>query len=214
MPTRSTIISMSCRICEEKKTVLPCVASERMSVRRSLRPMGSRPEKGSSRMSRSGSLIRAWARPRRWIIPLENLRSFRSSWPLRPTRWIRAAILSWSTAAGRSKSDGGEAEQLAGGEVVVKIGVLGKEADAAPRRRRPGGLAVDQDLAGVRGQQSHDAFDGGGLAGAVRPQEAVDLALFHVEVDAFQDRVFLEKEIRAERFSSGLLFRVLSCVSR
>ncbi len=96
---------------------------------------------------------------------------------------------------GEVEEGGGEVEELAGGEVVVKIGVLGEKTDAAPRRLRKGGLAVDQDLPGVRGQQSHDAFDGGGLAGAVRAQETIDLALFHVEVNAFQDIVLLDEEV-------------------
>ena len=34
-------------------------------------PSGSRPEVGSSRMTSSGSLIRAWARPMRCRMPLE-----------------------------------------------------------------------------------------------------------------------------------------------
>ena len=41
------------------------------------RPMGSSPDIGSSRNTSSGSLISAWARPTRCIMPFENRRSGR-----------------------------------------------------------------------------------------------------------------------------------------
>ena len=73
--TRLQSASASLSTCELKKTVQPRSRRRRMSARTSRRPSGSRPDIGSSRMTRSGSLMSAWAMPTRCSMPLENLRS-------------------------------------------------------------------------------------------------------------------------------------------
>ena len=55
-------------------------------------------------------------------------------------------------------------------------------------RRQPGEIsAVEQNLAGLRPQQAHDALEQRGLAHAVAAHETDDLPLFHFEVHVAQD---------------------------
>ena len=47
-------------------------------------------------------------------------------------------------------------------------------------------VAEYRDLAAALGDERHDDADGGGLAGAVRPEQREEVALLDVEVDAAQ----------------------------
>ena len=80
-------------------------------------------------------------------------------------------------------------EQLLGGEVVVEVGVLRKVADAPARRdvadRPPENLGAP----GRRKDQLHEQLQRGGLAGAVRAEEAEDLARLDVERQAIERAV-------------------------
>ncbi len=49
-------------------------------------------------------------------------------------------------------------------------------------------MAVEADGAAVGREQPGDGGDGGGLAGAVEPEQDGGLALLHLERDAVQDR--------------------------
>ena len=71
MPTRLQSSSASDRMCELKSTVRPSSRKPRISSRTSRRPIGSRPDIGSSRMTSSGSLTSACASPTRWTMPFE-----------------------------------------------------------------------------------------------------------------------------------------------
>ncbi len=57
-----------------KNTVRPLSFSSRMIPRISIRPIGSSPDIGSSRITSSGSCSSAWAIPSRCIIPFEYFR--------------------------------------------------------------------------------------------------------------------------------------------
>ena len=71
-----------------------------------------------------------------------------------------------------------EAQELARGQLLVDERPVGDEAERGLRRLGLGRqvVAVDEDAAGGRLEQAGDHADGRGLAGAVRAEEAVDLA--------------------------------------
>ena len=74
---------------------------------------------------------------------------------------------------------------IAAGQHRVERGLLERGADHAAHLRalRDDVVAAHAGLAGGRRQQRRQHQDGGRLAGAVRPEEAVDLAGLDVEVD-------------------------------
>src|SRR2546422_10635149 len=82
----------------------------------------------------------------------------------------------------------GEAQVLLDREVAVERGLLKHQPDAAPHREALAHHVVPRDAgAPARGrEQRSEDMDGGGLAGAVRPEEAKKLGLAHVEVEAVQ----------------------------
>jgi len=65
--TSSTSLSR----CELSRTATPSARRRRTRSRTSRRPMGSRALVGSSSRTRSGRPTSAWARPIRWVMPLE-----------------------------------------------------------------------------------------------------------------------------------------------
>ena len=75
-----------------------------MMSRNSLRPIGSKPENGSSRMRNSGSPMSAWASPILWVIPLENFLNSSPSFPSSPTRFNSFRVRSLISALEREKS--------------------------------------------------------------------------------------------------------------
>src|SRR5574338_634130 len=87
-----------------------------------------------------------------------------------------------------------EAQVLACREVRVDGQVLRHVADGALQRggSRAELLAVDQHLAPVAGQDAADHGDGGRLAGAVRPEQAVRLSRRDLEADAVDRRPVAE----------------------
>ncbi len=77
-----------------------------------------------------------------------------------------------------------EGEVLHGREIRVEGEILGDEADGRLRLERPALEAGDGDVPLVGDGQSTEHRDGGGLAGTVRAQQAVTLALPDDEGDA------------------------------
>jgi hypothetical protein len=79
-----------------------------------------------------------------------------------------------------------EAQKLGGRQLLVEERAVRDEAERALGFLGLGRevVAVDRNAARGRLQQTGDHPDRGGLAGAVRAQEAVDLARPHVEADA------------------------------
>src|SRR6185436_6295721 len=118
-------------------------------------------------------------------------------------------------------------EQLLGGEVVVEVRVLGKVADAAPDRDVAERAAEDLGLAAGRKHQLHEQLERRRLAGAVRAQEAEDVAGGDVDGQAIEraigarapeaDQVVLAQLARADRrghlafFSSSSIASLKYC---
>src|SRR5581483_2484335 len=89
---------------------------------------------------------------------------------------------------GEEEHPADEGEVLAGGQVVEERQVLGDDADVPLGVE---GLGVNEhvaaensDLALGRGEQAGEHLDGGGLAGAVGPEEPVEGAPLDPQVDA------------------------------
>ncbi len=83
---------------------------------------------------------------------------------------------------------GGEAQGLAGGHVLVEARVLGQVADPAADLIvfRLDVLAEHLPAATGRPCQAQQQLDGGGLPGAVGPQEAADRVLGNLQVEGFE----------------------------
>ena len=132
MPTWSTIISMSCRIWLEKKMVLPCSCRARIRSRNSLRPMGSSPENGSSRIRQIGVLDQGLGHAQALDHALGEFAQFQVLVAAQPHLVDQSrSIRSRATAAGQVEQRGREIQQFAGAEVIVKIGVFGQKTDLA-----------------------------------------------------------------------------------
>ena len=127
----------------KRRRSCPRARSSRIRSRTSLRPSGSRPVIGSSRITSSGSPIRACAMPIRCSIPFENLRSGR------PRRVVQAdardqPVGARAAARPRARAErADEVEELLGRQVVVEVGGLGQVAQPAlgRERRAPAGPA-------------------------------------------------------------------------
>ena len=81
-----------------------------------------------------------------------------------------------------------EIEVLLAAQLIVEKGLVGNISDQPFQFVvfAVVGLAVDDDAAAVRGQKSGQDFQGGGFAGPIRPQQAVDLPRSQGKGDAFQ----------------------------
>ena len=78
---------------------------------------------------------------------------------------------------------GDEIQVLDARHVLIQIGIVGDIGHVPLARNGLGadGLAADHDLAGVKLQDARHRLEGGGLAGAVVSDEAVDLAGLNVQ---------------------------------
>ena len=77
-------------------------------------------------------------------------------------------------------------EQLANRQFLGELCFLERDADPLTKRRSVAlpGLAKDVDFARVAFEEAFTDFDGGGLAGAVRPDEAEAFLCPHLQVEA------------------------------
>ncbi len=153
---------------EETRTVRPSAARDLRRVRIQRTPSGSRPLTGSSRTRVAGSPSNAAAMPRRWPMPREKPLTRRSATSVRPVRsrtsstrrlgrpWVRARPRRWWRAVRPGWTE--RASSRAPTSVRARGGRRGAAADGDPARRR--------------GVQAEDHPHGGGLAGAVRAEEA------------------------------------------
>ena len=108
-------------------------------------------------------------------------------------------------------------QQLFGGEVIVKIGVLGKVADPLPGLEISRRTAEDLGAAGGRKDELHQQLQRRGLAGAVGAQEAEDLPLLDVECEPVErairpaapeaDRIVLGELLDADGWRHGVRAR-------
>ncbi len=91
-----------------------------------------------------------------------------------------------------------EVEYLAAGQVGVEPGVLRQEADVLAERALRHVAAQHPGLAAGRPDQPHQQLEGRRLAGAVRTDEAEDLAAAHRERQAVEHALAPHSEARAE----------------
>src|SRR5829696_10209867 len=140
-------------------------------------PTGSSPENGSSRTRTSGLWTRAAASWTRCWLPSDSASTrspARSATPRRSIQW--AAEVSASAAGSRQPVQAGEVLELVPDpHLGVQAALLGHVAEAAA------GLGVDRPatpahLPLVRLQHPEHDPHGGGLPGAVRPDESEHLA--------------------------------------
>ena len=118
-----------------------------------------------------------------------------------------------------------EAQELARGQLLVDEGAVGDEAQGGLGRLRLARevVAIDGDAARGGLEEAGDDADGGGLARAVGPEEAVDLARRHGEAHAVHgregpvrlDQPFdLDHAVRRAATSSGWRYRAWGWGSR
>ncbi len=174
MPTRSQTASTSLRMCDERKTVWPRSFASRTVSRNAISISGSRPLVGSSRISRSARrgerrdqlhLLAVALRERAHLLARcragsarPGRRGTRSSVP--PRTRARNASVSAAVRAGHRNGSAGDVGHAPVGCDRVTPGVDAEEL------RPPGG----------RAEQPEQQPDRRRLAGAVRPEIAVDLA--------------------------------------
>ena len=105
----------------------------------------------------------------------------------------------------------GEEDALGDGQLLDQVELLVDRRHPAARGSPAGspsgsGSPRDDDLARGRLDRAGDALDQGRLAGAVGPEQAVDLALEHLEVDALERphaRVLLDQPADLEHLGRG-----------
>ena len=187
--TRGAIRSTSWRTWEETTTVRP--SSPRRMTRSTMcrRCAGSRPLRGSSSSSSSGSCASAWASFTRWRMPWEKPRSFRSATSpsahlvQRPARRrVGVAHAAQARAEGDHRPRGqegpqrvavvGDADAPVGVEVARQVGAqhphrpragLG-EARAELQRGRLAGAVVAQQPGDARPERERDVRERHGVA--------------------------------------------------
>ena len=180
--TRSQTSSTSLSRCELSMTATP---RSRSPVRRSRtirRPIGSSALVGSSSISRLGSPTSAWAIPRRCCMPFD----------IASTRVARASLSSTSSSSSRALAGTAaragerlvEREQLVGRQPVGEAEQLGEVADRPSRAGRAGGRSLDLGRALGRAHEPAGDLRERRLAGAVRAEQAEQLAALDLEVDA------------------------------
>ena len=145
-----------------------------------------RPPAGSSSSRRRGSATSARASSMRLSVPNGSPEAGRSA---------RSSISTYSRTS-RDAGPGAPARVRSDEDVLEhrhrreELDVLERSRDAAPddpvRRRAEQALAVERDLAGLRAVEASDHVEGSRLAGAVRADQAGDLALLHLERDVVQ----------------------------
>ena len=192
-PTRVHICSISASRWLERKIVVPARFSPSSSSRMSRMPCGSSPLVGSSSTSSGGRRISAAAEPeplphaervglhRALVAGVEPDLLEHLGDPGTPT----GAPVATAPAGGVEEGEVGAARQ-------VRVGARPLDQGADPgqhRRRRPRHRLAEQlGLARGRQHQAEQHPHRRGLAGAVGAEEAVDVALAHVEVDVVDGR--------------------------
>ena len=178
-----------------RSVVVPASAIRRSRWPSSSLSFVSRPAAGSSRQRSRGSIAIARATPTSLRCPWVRSAGIASA--IEP-RSSRSSARSAAALSPRAPSDqlggereerralGGHGEVLAHGEVVEQLGALPGAREPAPRprvRRQPREIApVELDAARVA-DEAGDRVDERRLAGAVRPDQADELALLDVDVD-------------------------------
>ena len=154
----------------------PSAASAWISFQKSRRALGSTPAVGSSSSSSCGLGSVQAPSASRCFQPPDNSPAICSSRPARPSRSIAARAA--RDRLGDAVDAGDEFQVLAHREVLVEAEALGHVADLALDLVGLGADVVAEAgaVAFVGREQPAQHADGGGLAGAVGPEEAVDRA--------------------------------------
>ena len=171
---------------------MPSWASWWRCSQNSRRAPGSTPAVGSSRSSSFGSCSRQAASARRCFHPPESVPA---SWPRRlPEPEALERLVDPAAAVGQPVDSPDELEVLRDRQVLVEAEALRHVADLAldPRRLAQDVEAEARAAAAVGGEQAAEHADRRGLAAAVGPQEAVDLAPAHLEREAVDDHLAVE----------------------
>ena len=150
-------------------------------------PLGSRPLVGSSRISSDG----LWSSATAMLKPLLHAER-KLSGLLLPRAGQPDEIQHFRDAAtGTPVNLLQDRQVFARGEMVVERRAFDQRADVPEDLDavRVEALLEDRDRPLLHLQQPQDQSQGGGLSRAVRPQEAIDAALRHLEVDAASGRV-------------------------
>ena len=202
--TRSHTSSTSDRRCELRKTVVPRSRAARMIRRTSARPTGSSADVGSSSRTSSGSAEQGDAEAEALLHALRE-RPDQVVGPVGQPDGVERRV-----DLGRARPDDGrsgqravEREHLAGAQPRLVAEQLGQVADAPARlpvaeRCAEHGAAV----AGGRPGETEQQLDRGGLARAVRPEEAEHLAALDAHRQPGQGRrppVALDQVDRLDR---------------
>ena len=182
--TRSHTSSTSLRRCELRRTATPRCRSSSSSWRTVRRPAGSSALVGSSRSRRSGVPISAWAIPSRCCMPLDIVSIARSAASSSPTS--RRSSLSFRRAAVGAGETLVENEELVCRVPAGEAEELGQVPERAACLRGERRVAVYRRFAGRGTDEAAGDLDERRFAGAVRPEQADELALVDVEVDALQ----------------------------
>ena len=162
--------------------------SPRMMSRTSRRPMGSRPDMGSSRKTSSGSFSERLGQPGPLEHPLGEAAQRHAGGSLEAH--LREHFTApFAALRGRHAEDPADVVEVLGHrEVVVEVRVLGQVADAALPAPVAEGQAEHGRAARVGPEQSHQELQGRGLARAVGPEVAEDLAGLDAEAQVAERR--------------------------
>ena len=179
--TRLHSASASLNTCELKNTVQPRSRRRRMSARTSRRPSGSRPDIGSSRMTRSGSLSSAWAMPDALQHALRELAERLAALPADADLVEQRVHAPAAVGCPNAEQAAVVREQLLGGEVVVEVGLFRQVSEAALGGQIARRTPEDAGFSRRGKHQLQQQLQRGGLAGAVRPEKAEHLAGAHLQ---------------------------------
>ena len=166
-------------MCDERKIVRPSSRASRTSPKNVCWTSGSRPDVGSSRISRSGRCCRATTRPTFCLLPFEYSLNLRLG--SRSIFSISSAAYAGVDAAAQV---GEVLDRLGAGQAVVQVELAGQVADAPVDRDRVDGRLDAEDLGPPRGRPDEVEQDAHRrrLPRPVGPEEPEDLALLDVEV--------------------------------
>ncbi len=194
---RSQSFSASRMMCVENTTHLPCSRSSATVFSSARATSTSSPEVASSKISTGGSWTRARAMETFCFMPVDILAPSRSRISSICSRWNSSSIRDRRDVFGQAVQPAEVFDHLPGGHPVVDGRVGGHEADLPPHLRRLRDHVRPVDGGRAAGGPQHGAEDPQGrrLAGAVGPQQAVDLSGISIEADPAQRHQFAASQI-------------------
>ena len=178
----------------------------------SARPTGSSADVGSSRMTSAGSPRSATPRPRRCCMPFENVSTFASACPLRPTVASAPDICADPLGASESREPAVQREHLARAQPALIAEQLRAGSRSGCGSARSTGTCPEYPrLAAGWSGEAEEQLDRRGLAAAVRSEETEHLAARHDHGEAGQrdGRTVVLRQL--ERPDCGLILCDGSC---